>query len=56
MSVEVRSPDCPLCGHPPEFLLNWMAFCGNQDCDALSWNLTITPAQNLANVNEITFP
>lgn len=49
----MKSPDCPVCGHPPAFLLGNQAFCGNDDCTCLSWNPTITPAENLAGASKI---
>lgn len=43
-------PDCPLCGHPPAFILRGcvQAFCGNDDCKAMCWNPSCTQAENLA--------
>ncbi len=41
-------PNCPLCGHPPAFVLvgNVQAFCGNDDCEAMCWNPSLTAAEN----------
>jgi hypothetical protein len=41
-------PDCPLCGHPPEFILtgNVQAFCSNAAREAMCWNPSRTAAEN----------
>ncbi len=54
---EHKSPDCPLCGHPPMFVVGGrQAFCGNDDCRALGWDMDATPAENRANAGEIELP
>lgn len=41
-------PDCPLCGHPPRFVLvgGVQAFCANDACEAMCWNPSLTAADN----------
>jgi hypothetical protein len=45
----IRCPVCPLCGHDPAIVLAGavQAFCGNDECRAMSWNPSETAAQNL---------
>ena len=47
---QLACPDCPLCGHPPAFVLhgNQQAFCGTLDCAAMCWNPSRTAAENRA--------
>lgn len=55
--MTLRSPDCPVCGHPPQILFGEaQAFCGNDDCNALMWNPSITPAENLAGIKRVEAP
>lgn len=50
--MTLASPDCPLCGHPPLAVLagNTQAFCRNPECIAMSWNPSLTAAQNREHV------
>lgn len=49
-----KSPDCPLCGHPPALMASsTQACCGNDDCRALMWDQTKTPAANLADETHV---
>lgn len=45
-------PDCPFCGNPPKMSLGASGFCGTEGCDVLSWNLTITHAENMASLHK----
>jgi hypothetical protein len=40
MTGEVATPTCPRCGSAPAIVLGnvTQAFCGNEDCDVLTWN------------------
>jgi hypothetical protein len=42
-------PVCPLCGQVPAMILAGavQAFCGNDECRAMSWNPSETAAENL---------
>ncbi len=57
-STPLRCPDCPICGHPPFFVLHGcvQAFCGNEDCAVMCWNPSRTQAENLADVTEHEVP
>lgn len=49
-----KAPDCPLCGHPPMFVVGGsQAFCGNDNCRCLNWDMSKTPAENMADVGEV---
>lgn len=52
--MTLKSPDCPLCGHPPAFVLagEVQAFCGNETCEAMCWNPSETAAENLRGLKE----
>ena len=42
------TPDCPLCSHPPKFIVGiTQAFCGNDACSLLCWDPTLTLDENL---------
>lgn len=42
----VLSPTCPRCNHGPTMVINLgQAFCGEDDCDVLMWNPTLTREQ-----------
>lgn len=43
-------PACPLCGGPPMFVLRGcvQAFCGNDGCEVMCWNPSLTAEENLA--------
>lgn len=52
--MAVKCPDCPVCGHPPMLRVGEsQAFCGNDDCTTLSWEMSRTPAENLADATEV---
>jgi hypothetical protein len=48
-------PDCPVCGHPPAFVLDGgqQAFCGNDACVALMWNPSKSRADNVRDAGTI---
>lgn len=52
----VACPDCPICGHPPHMMLTDQAFCSNDDCRALMWNPSITPAENMKSIQQLESP
>ena len=42
-------PNCPGCGHHQEMTLGEnQAFCVNVHCDMLTWDPTLTVAENMA--------
>jgi hypothetical protein len=48
------TPDCPLCRQPPAWVLGGgrQAFCGNEDCDVITWD----PARSLDdNLTAVSF-
>lgn len=46
---EIREPDCPRCGRAPRMVLSpEQAFCVYEDCATLTWNMTMTRAENEA--------
>lgn len=55
-----RTPDCPVCGMPAQMLvgaiLHPMAFCTNEECNALSWDPTKTHRELLENAVEQPWP
>jgi len=48
-------PSCPVCDQPPLFVLGGgtQAFCGNEECRALSWDPTLSRDELLARENRI---
>lgn len=48
-------PNCPLCGHPPEFILAGavQAFCGFDGCEVMCWNPSETLDVNLLSVESL---
>lgn len=57
MSPPLACPDCPLCGHPPAFVLvgDVQAWCGNGACEAWTWNPSKTQAENVADIGRVSF-
>lgn len=50
----LKSPDCPVCGHPPKFMFSSVqAFCGNDECNGFTWNPSETPAHQRAHQHHI---
>lgn len=48
----ILTPTCPRCGTPPMATLSpEQAICGNEDCGALTWNMTHTAEENEAGVS-----
>jgi hypothetical protein len=49
------APRCPGCDRPPEFALDGgrQAFCGNDDCQVLTWDMTDDPAQFKARAQRV---
>lgn len=48
VSGAIRCPLCPLCGAPPALVVgDSQAFCGNDQCRAMNWELLKTAAENL---------
>lgn len=45
--VMIHCLTCPLCGEPPLAAFNpKQAFCGNSECPAICWDMTMTFAAN----------
>jgi hypothetical protein len=45
---EILTPDCPLCGRPPQLIAGaTQAFCGNDACTLLCWDPTLSLDANL---------
>lgn len=53
--MRLRTPLCPLCEQPPAFTLcgGVQAFCGNMECRVLTWNPSVTLAENLREWHDI---
>jgi hypothetical protein len=52
--TEIREPDCPSCGRPPDMIVSaQQAFCGNDECSTFCWNMTKTRAENMAEAHYI---
>ena len=48
MPTNMRTPRCPFCGEQPKFIVGiTQAFCGNDDCDLLCWDPSLTLDANL---------
>jgi len=46
--MEILCPSCPVCGQPPHPVsMPLQAFCGNDDCNVLTWNPTKSAEQNM---------
>lgn len=47
--AEILTPDCPVCSQPPVMVFGGgtQAFCGNDDCNTLTWNPTKSLDANL---------
>lgn len=56
--VEVLTPNCPLCGGPPLFVMGTdQAFCGNRDgCTLILWNPSLSLDDNLMDAGVVHFP
>lgn len=46
---------CPLCDRPPVLVLasGEQAFCFNDDCDVVLWDMTATIEENLTQVGQV---
>lgn len=42
--MTIRAPRCPGCGTSPMFVVGIQAFCGDRECNVLSWDETDDPA------------
>ena len=53
--AEILTPGCPWCGGPPLLVMGGgtQAFCGNDDCDCLTWDPSKTDAANRRNANVV---
>ena len=51
----VLTPDCPWCRQPPMMVMGGgtQAFCGTDDCNCLTWDPSMSEAQNRRNVKVI---
>jgi ribosomal protein S27AE len=48
---------CPMCGQPPVMAISVeQAVCGNEDCSAITWNMTKTLDENIMNANAVRLP
>jgi endogenous inhibitor of DNA gyrase (YacG/DUF329 family) len=47
---EFACPRCPSCGQPPLFIVegSTRAYCGNFRCQIITWDLMVSPEENLA--------
>jgi hypothetical protein len=43
--TEIRTPDCPTCGHPPVATFFVPYICSNDECKVMSWDPTHTLAE-----------
>lgn len=41
----IKTPDCPRCGYPPAFTFFTPYLCGNDECEVVSWDPTMTLAE-----------
>lgn len=52
--MKILSPTCPVCQEPPSFVISpEQAFCDNDDCNAITWNMTKTRDENIEAANFI---
>lgn len=51
----IQTPGCPLCSAPPAMTFGPQAFCGNDDCDAILWDATMTLDENLLDAGVARF-
>lgn len=62
MRDAILCPTCPLCGELPNLVFSPIqVFCGNPECSAASWNMTITAQanrkhRNLINIEGLELP
>ena len=50
----IKSPACPRCGYGPEACLpSGQAFCGNDDCQVFTWQITDTAEEFEANARPV---
>lgn len=51
----VLSPDCPLCGQPPTLVVSLeFAMCGNEECVAIKWNMSMTVEENKREISFVS--
>ena len=51
---EILTPRCPFCGEPPKFIVGiTQAFCGNDTCELLCWDPTLSLDVNLMNARGV---
>lgn len=49
---ELKCPTCPACGRPPMMAMDvTQAFCVEDDCPVMTWNMTMTKDENLDDAN-----
>ena len=53
MTSTVLTPNCPLCGERPGFVLSDQAFCGNEDCAGLIWRRDMSLDHNLTHATTL---
>ena len=56
--LDLACPRCPVCNEPPAFILRGavQAFCGTEDCPAMTWNPSRSAVDNLADMHEVHWP
>lgn len=53
--MRLLTPYCPLCSQAPVLVLGagTQAFCGNDDCDVVCWDMTASLHTNLTDVRHV---
>ena len=55
--AEILTPDCPFCHRSPQMVVGGtQAFCGNDECELLCWDPTLSLDENLMDAGVVKFP
>ena len=56
--MTIKTPRCPLCDGPPAMVCGGatQAFCGNDDCTLICWNMLLSLDENLLDAGVVHLP
>jgi hypothetical protein len=54
VTVQIKQATCPWCGEEPGIVVSYVqAFCGKDDCVAVSWNPSMSAVENMADIGVV---